>query len=339
MSSVTSGGATRGRHTGEDEEFDLESLVDEVVSRTAPFAFGRGIELVAHVADGIPLAMRGDRRRLRWILFGMVSNAIRNTTGGEVVVRATAVIECNDAVMVRFDVEETENTAELGPSRGSSRLHADRGLDRIGACSAASSLAGLAGLAWHVEQHHEESGPGVGCRTWVTVPLARDRSEAPLHMLFDSAEADRLQGLRLLLVESNRSAACSIEAHLGRYGTRIQRARNGAEALDLAQAARAEGHLFDLVLVDVTRSLANNGDNNNDAAHVLISGLGQAVAGGVVLLHAPGETIDLEHLTCPWVRGSLVKPIGRRRLIDTLLRCRDWHEKQLSLIPAGSPAR
>lgn len=88
-------------------EFDLLSEIEAVVSMFGDSARKKGIELV-HIQDfDVPRIVKGDSLRVRQILINLVSNAVKFTETGHVVVKLRLLAEEDDAIAIQFMVEDT----------------------------------------------------------------------------------------------------------------------------------------------------------------------------------------------------------------------------------------
>ena len=91
----------------EDVDFDVMSVVDDVVKLLAGSLPPGGLELVTIVAHSVPDVVTGDPGRVRQVLTNLLGNAIKFTQNGEIVVRVTACEVVGDETVVRFEVSDT----------------------------------------------------------------------------------------------------------------------------------------------------------------------------------------------------------------------------------------
>ncbi len=73
----------------EEVGFSVERVMEEALETMAARAQESGLELAGVIAEGTPREVRGDPRRVRQVLVNLVSNAVKFTERGEVVVRVS----------------------------------------------------------------------------------------------------------------------------------------------------------------------------------------------------------------------------------------------------------
>jgi PAS domain S-box-containing protein len=241
-----------GRLELEQTDFHLASVLDSVRSLVADQAKAKGLALATD-ADAVPVWLRGDQTRLRQALLNYASNAVKFTHAGAVVLRARMVEDTGDALLLRFEVEDTgigiepEQRAKLFQAFEQADVTTTRRYGGTGLGLAITRrLARLMGGDVGVD-----SAPGRGSTFWFTARLGRglgtlsSRPEANA----GDVEAELRKhhaGSRLLLAEDNavnREVALEL---LHGVGMAVDAAEDGREAVIRAQAVA-----YDLVLMDM----------------------------------------------------------------------------------------
>lgn len=91
----------------ESADFHLQTLLDEAVSMLCTAAQNKGVDLVAVVDPGCPLLLKGDAPRLRQVLVNLVSNALKYTNQGSVIVRVSCSEANSGQPVLHFSVKDT----------------------------------------------------------------------------------------------------------------------------------------------------------------------------------------------------------------------------------------
>jgi signal transduction histidine kinase len=78
-----------GRMELERSPIELEEVIDQALELAAESAEQKGLELVSLPAPDLPRWILGDATRIRQVLLNLVSNAIKFTSAGEVLVRTS----------------------------------------------------------------------------------------------------------------------------------------------------------------------------------------------------------------------------------------------------------
>jgi signal transduction histidine kinase/DNA-binding response OmpR family regulator len=91
----------------EECDLDIRQVVEEVIDLFAQRAHQKGIELLLDIDPYLHRWARGDELRIRQILMNLVSNALKFTASGHVLVRARGVSPSETSVAFVIDVIDT----------------------------------------------------------------------------------------------------------------------------------------------------------------------------------------------------------------------------------------
>jgi PAS domain S-box-containing protein len=91
----------------EKQPFDVRSCIEEALDIVASKAAERNLELTYSMADGFSTNVIGDVTRLRQILVNLLSNSIKFTEEGEVVVSVSSQLQDNNKYLLHFSVRDT----------------------------------------------------------------------------------------------------------------------------------------------------------------------------------------------------------------------------------------
>jgi PAS domain S-box-containing protein len=298
-----------GKLEMETVAFEPNEILEGVTSILALSADQKGIELASESSSALSRPLVGDPARLRQVLVNLVSNAIKFTRRGEVVVRASGASESAESVRVRVEVHDTgdgipyEAQARLFQpftqlDASTTRVHGGTGLGLAICRGLIERMTGTLGL---------ESEPGRGSTFWFEVPF-RKASLSPV----ETVREPRLDGVRILAIDDSEASRAILRAGLTNAGAACDTAASGDEALRMLVEA-APWTPYAIAVVDQQMP----GVDGRDVARRIRDDPRLAVTKVVMLgsLTRPVSDADLRELG---VAGYFTKPLWRRQLLRVL---------------------
>ena len=292
---------------GKVEIEQIPFLLNEVLDSLTIVSTGRsqtkGLELLFRRDPHLPDVLLGDPTRLGQVLSNLVSNAIKFTEAGEVVVELQQKNRSTSNVTVQFSVSDT------GIGMNEEQLsHLFQSFSQ--ADSTITRQYGGTGLGLAISQHltrmmggeiEVTSTPGQGSTFSFDLEMAVVEERALV------VESDQeLKDLSVLVVDDNAVAREILNEYLDSFGYRVTLTDSGEQALERLE----QSQLFDLVLVDWVMPG--------------ISGLDVAAAiqkrdnPPKVILVSSRDMHNVEHADL--VDNFLVKPVYPSALFDVIMR-------------------
>ncbi|HEY1932543.1 MAG TPA: ATP-binding protein [Acetobacteraceae bacterium] len=222
------------------EPVDVASLVLEVAEVLVPQARDKGLELRVRCDDQLRGEWLIDPARLRQVLFNLISNAVKFTSGGLVEVRASPGTDT--PARLRISISDTGPGIDAADreliferfKRGRDPVSASRpgiGLGLALSRESAELMGGTLTL---------ESALGIGSEFTLTVPAERvapTDSQAPF------------AGRTALIVAEENAATRAAAVQLGELGLVVEIAPDGFLGLALAERLDAQRGAVDLVVL------------------------------------------------------------------------------------------
>jgi two-component system sensor histidine kinase/response regulator len=294
-------------------DFDLGHVLDATMGELATRAHGKQLELACHVSPDVPDALRGDPGRLRQILVNLVSNALKFTEKGEVVLRVDREGEGGDRVELQFTVIDTgigiplDKQARIFESFTQADTSTTRRFGGTGLGLAISAqLVGLMGGRIRVE-----SAPGEGSRFHVILPFETRPASATVARPRGIAD---LRDVRALVVDDNATNRRILDEMLSRWGMRPTVVDGGEAALLAMEVAHAGGQPFMLVLLD-----SQMPDMDGFEVAERISRRPELAGATIMMLSSVGQRGDAGRRRELGVAAYLTKPVRQSVLLDAIV--------------------
>jgi PAS domain S-box-containing protein len=292
-------------------DFNLHSLMSDFSEIMAEQARNRPIEFVCAVPPDVSANLKGDPGRLRQVLQNLVSNAIKFTHHGEVVLRVERISESESDAWLRFSVRDTGIGIPLNKQQtlftsftqvdaSTTRKYGGTGLGLAISRKLVELMGGEIGL---------ESQEGVGSAFWFTLHFARQQESARRN-----APEVPVKGARILVVDDNATNREVLTAQLQSWGAAVVARESGPEALVCLRNAAAAGAPFHVAVLDG-----------------LMPGMDGAALGRAIQKDDDLKTIPLVMMTSLGRRGDarhfkeigfaayLPKPVRQSDLFDCLV--------------------
>jgi two-component system sensor histidine kinase/response regulator len=294
-------------------DFNLRETVEDTLGSQAEQARAKGLEIASLVYHDVPVHLRGDPLRLRQVLVNLISNAIKFTQKGEVVIRVTRESETNSHATLRFSVSDTG----IGiPREAQSRIF-DAFTQADGSTTRKYGGTGL-GLAIskqlveRMKGHIDlESIPGQGSTFWFTASFEKQilaPSAAP-------AMEVQLEGLRILVVDDNATNRQILQQQIQSWRMHATATADSAAALAALRDAAVTGRPYAIALLDLQMPEV---DGMTLARTIKVD---PTLAGTrLIIITSLGHRLDGEELRSNGVEDCLVKPLRQSSLFDCLAR-------------------
>ncbi len=227
--------------------FSLHDLLNDVAGAWRLPAMEKGLKLEFSVDNDAQLSLIGDELRIRQIVTKIVSNAVKYTKQGSVVISASVISSEANGATLQVAVKDTGPGIPDGAGERiftpfeQAEQGLSRGQDGVGlGLALCQRLAMLMGGAVHYETEM-----GKGTTFYFTAPIeVAAPAAAPAEASVENA-AEALAGRRVLIVEDNIVNRMVAEKLLSSLGVATETAEHGGICLDILKQ-----HTFDAILMD-----------------------------------------------------------------------------------------
>jgi signal transduction histidine kinase/DNA-binding NarL/FixJ family response regulator len=257
-----------GKFELSNRSFSLYRILEKLADMFRLKAAEKQIEIFFFVHEDVPSDLRGDPTRVGQILINLISNAIKFTDKGEVVVQIQLAPEAHRIIGDASTIDLLFSVQDTGIGIPTDKIHvlfkpftqADGSVDRehegtgLGLSICQKLVEAMGGRIWL------ESTVGKGTTFFFTIELKRQTDRAQARLLpsaslkdqKDQTDLKNLAGARILLVEDNETNRTFIVALLSSMGLRVDVSANGRQAVaQLKQSLNDQRPVYDAVLMDI----------------------------------------------------------------------------------------
>ncbi len=288
------------------EELELQRVVENLLHVYAVRAEHKGLDLIAAIEPTLPARIRGDVGALRQVLGNLISNAIKFTERGEVVVEVRVVADRGSSAVVAFEVRDTGIGIESGALQAifeafrqvkaaAVRQHEGTGLG-LAICRELVALMG--------GRVHCESEVGQGSRFWFELTFETGDTGAGPDEAAAAREHSFLTGATVLVLDDNPTQGKILARLIEHWGGRAIVAESHQQAIE--RTRRGPGRLRFAIVDNQLAGLDKP---------QLLRDLRRVDGDVEVILMTPlSSTESLSNLRDAGVIDSLPKPIKNTRL-------------------------
>ncbi len=234
-----------GRYEIEQIPFSLSKIVHDCLDTVSIVAAEKKLELCLDLDPRLPAQLKGDPSRLRQVLLNLLSNALKFTHSGEIVLRVQLEEQQSDRARIRFEVQDTG--IGIPPDRIDRLFQSFSQVDASRSRKYGGTGLGLAISKQIVEamggSMFVRTEPGKGSTFGFKLQLPVEAAPAV-------PESALPHSLRILVVDSSATSGGSIAKMLGE-GNEVDVASDGPSGRLRLMDSTAAKRGFDLLLVDL----------------------------------------------------------------------------------------
>jgi len=306
-----------GKLEFENIAFDLNQVIKDIVVLYSLKAEQQGVAMLQRLDDSLPPALMGDPTRMRQIIVNLVSNALKFTDQGEVIIGVDVIRSVADKVELKIFVSDTGIgiPQEAQKTLFNAFTQADGSTTR----KYGGTGLGLAIVSQLVEIMDGELGvdsvDGEGSTFWFTATFqCSDKAAVAPAETVTTEEAAPLDA-KILLVEDNPINQMVAQKMLEKLGLKAAQANNGVEALTML-----DKEAYDLVLMDCQMPEMDGFDATREIRKLDIKSINQHAI-PIVAMTANVMSGDRERCMEVGMDDYIGKPVQRDQLESVL---RKW---------------
>lgn len=293
-------------------EFKLRDCIGGALKTMAIQAARKSIELICDIRPNIPDRLIGDSARLRQVVVNLVSNALKFTDHGEVIVRLSLLEQRPDSITLHCQVQDTGIgiPAEKRESlfRAFEQVHSSMtrkyGGTGLGLAISAKLVDLLGGRIWF------DSEPGHGSTFHFTVQM--DLDEQPGLEL--ESRPSQMENAAMLVVDDHPVSRQSLSDLFTSWGLRPTVVASAEEAVALLQKGPIPKDGFAVSVIDAVMPHVNG----FELVRKLQARFPLCLGPTIMLLSSGDRTRDMQMCEELGVTAHVSKPVNHSEMFDTI---------------------
>ncbi len=226
-------------------EFDLRETVENTAELLAELAHKKDLELSVFIPPETKNRLKGDVLRLQQILNNLISNAIKFTAIGEVLIHVRIIDEDSNSTKLRFEIKDTG--IGVPPNKQDQLFQAFTQADTSTSRKFGGTGLGLAISKSLVEMMGGEIGiisaEGKGSTFWFELPFQI--------LTYDTHQAEDLSHLKILTISDKKTNSLILKKYLENWNIDNVLEVKPKNALKQLNGALKQNKPFDVLLLDV----------------------------------------------------------------------------------------
>ncbi len=295
----------------QSREFNLDNVLDNLSNLNSQRASAKGLELLFRVDPDVPRILRGDDLRLGQVLLNLVSNAVKFTDKGEILVSVNVKERTGEKVILEFCVRDSgigmtrEQMATLFESFTQADASTTRKYGGTGLGLAISKyLANLMNGVISVE-----STPGKGSRFTVALPFYTGNLSSAAALPSPGGH----NNYNVLIIDDNETSREILSEYLKAFGFSTEDVESAEKGIELLNTGKRS---FEIVLMDYRMA----GLDGITATETIKRQSGDGHVPAVILITAYGQDDVLKRAEAAGADSVLIKPVSPVVLYNAILK-------------------
>lgn len=302
--------------------FDLREMAEAILELFAEPVCRKGIEMALFIDPEVPKTLKGDPRRLRQVLTNLVSNAIKFTEKGEIIINVKLDKVKREKIGLHFSVKDTgigisENAQEYlfeeftQADVSIPRHYGGTGLGLTISKQLVELMGGEIGV---------NSEKGKGAEFWFTIKFEFNQSN---QNNYSPSFYENLKGSRILIVDDNDKIRKKQSHQLESLGIYVESAALGEEGIEILRTAEKNKAPFQIAIIDLDMPQMNGFELSraikNDSSLRKIS---------ILLMLSINDHETLKKFNASDIDAYIFKPLRQTELYKALSKLLDEKEEK-----------